>query len=169
LVDQIKAEREEFAKKLELPQQAPAALTAQPKVARARLESAYEVAVKDYTKAKNDERADSVEKELAEFRTSGGIQKSDPQVADRDRQMWVQSRGYFLKGLGKDWLEKWDDGKSMPNLFQEVQRTADYIELRNAHLPVTCRLYKDRAVFRDDRQGPEFKQVYSGGWRMPTR
>jgi hypothetical protein len=67
LVDQIKAEREEFAKKLELPQQAPAALTAQPKVARARLESAYEVAVKDYTKAKNDERADSVEKELAEF------------------------------------------------------------------------------------------------------
>lgn len=68
-VDQVKAEREAFEKNGQLPQVV--AATFKPKSAsiRAKLEAAYTVAVKEYTKEKLDKEAAAVEKSLAEFKS----------------------------------------------------------------------------------------------------
>jgi len=150
--------------------QASAGLSGQLKTARAKMETAYEAAVKEYTKANKDERADAAEKALAEFRKGDVFPKGGVQVADRDRLYWETPSGYFLKGPGKDWFEKWDAGRQPPNLFQEVVRTADYIELRHYLVPVTYRLYNDRATIKDERLSAEFKPTYvGGGWRAPRK
>ena len=67
-VDQIKTEREAFDGEGELPKTAPPALKQQPAAARKTLEAAYTQAVKDYVKAKKDDAAAAVEKELDTFR-----------------------------------------------------------------------------------------------------
>ncbi len=165
LVDQIKAERAAFAMNGEVPPKAPPALKRIPKAARAKLEAAFETAVKEYTKARKDDQAAAVEKELSEFKKGSVSPEAEPPVGDR--RLWVQPKGYFLKGAGKDWFEKWDDGRKTPNLFYETQRTSEFVELRNAHVPVTFRLYVDRAVVRDDKQGGDFKPAYRGRWHTP--
>lgn len=167
LVDQVKAERQAFALRGEVPEPLPAGLKAMPKVARSKLEAAYETAIREYTKLHKDDLAAAVEKELKELAKDDAAKDVEPPTGNR--QLWVQPRGYFLKGVGKDWFEKWDDGKQLPNLFHETQRTADFVELRNPLAPVTFRLYKDRAVIKDDRQPGEFKQLYVGGWRAPAK
>jgi hypothetical protein len=169
MVDQIKAERAAFAQNGELPAQAPAALKGTPKAARAKLEAAYEAAVKEYTKVRKDDLAAAVEREFDGFRKGDAIKKADLLPARDDRRLWVQPRGYFIKGEGKDWFEKWDDGNKMPNLFIEVARTKEYVELRNPHVPVSFRLYADKAVVRDNRNGNEFADAYKGGWKAPGK
>jgi tRNA A-37 threonylcarbamoyl transferase component Bud32 len=84
------------------------------------------------------------------------------------RQLWVQAHGYFIQGLGKDWFEKWDDGKKAPNVFYEVLRTAEFVEFRHYGVPVTFRLYGDRALIKDERSSTQFRQLYAGKWeKMP--
>jgi len=68
LVDQVKAERKAFDEDGELPKGAPAALKLRPAAARKALEGGYAEAVKAYTKAKKDDEAAAVEKELESFR-----------------------------------------------------------------------------------------------------
>jgi tRNA A-37 threonylcarbamoyl transferase component Bud32 len=68
LVDQIKADREAFAKRGERPPAAPAALRQQYTAARTALESALADAVKDCTKAKKDAEAAALEAEWKALR-----------------------------------------------------------------------------------------------------
>jgi hypothetical protein len=76
LVDQIKAERQTFTDDGELPKAAPAALRQGRAAVRAKLAAAYEVAVKEYTRAKKDDAAAEAEGELRLFKAS----KSDDSV-----------------------------------------------------------------------------------------
>lgn len=71
-VDAIKAERKAFDEGGELPKAAPAALRQRAAAARKALEGAYAQAVKEYVKAKMDDHAAAVEKQLEEFRKSAG-------------------------------------------------------------------------------------------------
>jgi hypothetical protein len=163
-VDQIKLERERFSTKGDLPQQTPGSLSSMPKTARTRLESAFEAAIKEYTKAALDKQAAAIEAELAEFKKPD-LSQNLVKIQDEERKYWKHNHGYFMKGEGKDWFEKWDDGKKPPNLFTETRRTTEFIELRNTQIPVICRLYKDRAAFKDEKNGDEFKTSYYGGWK----
>src|SRR6266545_1101983 len=65
LVDQIKEDRKAFDEDGFLPKAAPAAVQQRPVAARKALESAYSQAVRDYIKAKKDDEAAAVEKEVA--------------------------------------------------------------------------------------------------------
>jgi len=69
-VEKIKAEREAFDKKGELPPTAPLELKKKYQAAQGKLERAYGEAVKAYTKARKDAEAAAVEKEFSEFRKS---------------------------------------------------------------------------------------------------
>ena len=67
VVDQIKAERGVFDESGELPKTVPAALRQKPAVAKKSLEAAYAQAVKEYTMAKKDAEAASVEEAWKAF------------------------------------------------------------------------------------------------------
>jgi serine/threonine protein kinase len=84
-------------------------------------------------------------------------------TAEELRVLWVQPHGYFLRALGTDWFEKWDDGKKGANIFREVAWTEDFVELRHYHIPVTFRLYNNRALIKGDRDR-DVKQLYEGKW-----
>jgi hypothetical protein len=72
LVDQIKEERKAFDEGGELPKAAPTAIRQKPTAARKVLEAAYADAVKAYVKAKKDDEAAAVEKELGAFLKGAG-------------------------------------------------------------------------------------------------
>ena len=68
LLDQVKEDRKGFDEFGALPKAAPAAIQQKHDRARKALESAYGEAIKAYVKAKKDDEAAAVEKELASFR-----------------------------------------------------------------------------------------------------
>jgi hypothetical protein len=73
LVDQVKTEREAFETRGDLPKSISTAnFTRDCKQARATLELAYTTAIKEYTKAKMDDEAAVVEKDLEAFRQDTG-------------------------------------------------------------------------------------------------
>ena len=67
LLDQVKAERDTFDESGALPKGVPAAIPQKAVSAKKGLEIAYELAVKEYTKAKKDDAAAAVEKEWKAF------------------------------------------------------------------------------------------------------
>ena len=58
-----------------------------------------------------------------------GEWQKEPAAADPARRLWVQAHGYFVRGLDKDWFEKWADGDKPANIFSEVQRTEEFVEV----------------------------------------
>ncbi len=72
LVDVVKVDRKAFDEDGILPKTAPPALQQKPPAARKALESAYTQAVKEYVKAKKDDQAAAVEKELEAFKKGAG-------------------------------------------------------------------------------------------------
>lgn len=88
-------------------------------------------------------------------------------VRSPPRRLWVQPHGYFIRGFGDDWFEKWDDGNKPANLFTQVNESPEYIELRHRHLPVTCRLSSTKAIMKSD-SGPDYRLAYNGNWQTLT-
>lgn len=166
LVDRIKTERDSFKEKLELAADCPSMIRKQFSDARTAMEAAYGVAIKEYTRGKRDDDAVAVERELESFR------RKTPVLAPFDgadaRNLWMHAHGYFVRGVGKDWFEKWDDGKSPPNLFEEVQKTKDFVELHHRQGRVTYRLYQGRVMLKGDSDG-SFRQIYLGKWETSPR
>jgi hypothetical protein len=78
--------------------------------------------------------------------------------------VWVHERGYFIRGIGKDWFEKYADGAKPPNLLTETHRTAEFIELQNRHANVTVRIYEDKVSVWDHVKSTSFRPFYSGCW-----
>lgn len=72
-VDAVKAERKAFDEDGVLPKTAPASVVQKPAAALKVMEAAYTDAVKAYTKAKKDDLAAAVEKELADIKAKGGF------------------------------------------------------------------------------------------------
>jgi len=97
---------------------------------------------------------------------SAGQWQKDPAAADPSRQLWVEAQGYFIRGPGNDWLQKWANGKQPPNLMREVQRTPDFVELRHYGVPVTFRLYKDKSFMNDERLKAGLRPGAAGQWQV---
>jgi len=92
LVDQVKAERQAFAEKGEVPKTLPSTIKTQLVAARLNLESAYKTAVKDYTRGKQDEKASAVEKELADFNKVNKVEAAEvvvPTDPFQVKSVWV--------------------------------------------------------------------------------
>lgn len=68
LVDQVKAELDAFEHWNAAPSSVPPAVNKRRSSSRARMESAFQSAIKNYVRMKNDEAASATEKELEEFR-----------------------------------------------------------------------------------------------------
>jgi hypothetical protein len=64
VLDQVKAERQAFTDKGKLPNTIPATIERKLSFARSTLESAYTAAIREYTRAKKDDQAAALEKEL---------------------------------------------------------------------------------------------------------
>jgi tRNA A-37 threonylcarbamoyl transferase component Bud32 len=81
VVDQVKAEREAFMNRNQLPRVVPSAAYEQGlKKAAVSMEAAYDVAVKEYTKAKEDDKARAVEDELKQFKKDATPRPKAPVV-----------------------------------------------------------------------------------------
>jgi len=79
---------------------------------------------------------------------------------------WAHNDGFFLQGPGGDWVEKYENGKFPPNLFREVRRTEEFVELQNYLYPITVRLHKDRVMVKDLQKGHQhFMKYYEGSWK----
>jgi len=89
LVDQIKAERQAFGEKGEVPKTLPSATKSELVTARITLESAYKTAVKEYTRTKQDEKASVVEKELADFSKVEAVVVEVPPGPFQAKSVWV--------------------------------------------------------------------------------
>ena len=78
-----------------------------------------------------------------------------------DRGIWMHSSGYYAKGPGTDWFEKYGNGKKDPFIFKETARTREYIEIENYfNTSHKFRLYNDRVI--DPIRN---RTVYRGSWR----
>ncbi|MBI5757238.1 MAG: hypothetical protein HZA46_01825 [Planctomycetales bacterium] len=69
-VDLVKAERTVFQEEGVLPKDLPISVRRKATLARSTIEAAFAVAVKEYTKAKLDDEASDVERELADFKAN---------------------------------------------------------------------------------------------------
>jgi hypothetical protein len=152
LVDQIRAERQTFEARLELPHSAPASLKKGRPAARLALRAAYLSAVKEYTRVGNDQEAAAVESELAAFDST-----------NQTRSRWVHDRGEFRLVGSEIWAEKSPDGKVYS--FREIDRNKDYIELDalNGNTATRVRLRDSTADYGYEPQ-LNFGTGYSGKW-----
>jgi hypothetical protein len=90
LVDQIKAERKAFDEEGELPKSVPATIKQKQAAAKKALEASYEQAVKEYVKAKKDDEAAAVEKELGKLREGSlAVTPADP---FQPKSTWVNDK-----------------------------------------------------------------------------
>ena len=78
-VDTIKSQRQVFVATDELPNDAPKNLKQKLANARSMMEAAYQAAIKDYVRARKDDAASAIEKEMNAF-TAGGDGSADPNV-----------------------------------------------------------------------------------------
>ena len=93
-VDQVKSERQAFDDNGKLPTSAPTSMKNQITSARGALETAYKTAISEYIRAKRDDEAASVEKELATFQS--GRVETNIKLADRIvGTVWDMPNGRF--------------------------------------------------------------------------
>jgi serine/threonine protein kinase len=109
LLDQVKADREAFAARGELPRSMPAAAYRRGlKTAAATMEAAYNTAIKEYIKARKDERAQDVEQELKRFQTNAETKPvpKKPYVA----AVWVHEVRMNGKVVGRSTHKMYSNG-----------------------------------------------------------
>lgn len=142
LVDQIKAERQQFETTRQVPGSTPAAVRRQVADARSSLEKAYLQAIKDYTKSKKDDEATAVEKEYKRFKSAAG--KLEP--ADRARELligkwaWGENTMVLLQdGMASELNPK---GGLVSKGKWKVEKDVLLVELKNG--------FSCRGVLRED-------------------
>jgi hypothetical protein len=99
-VDQVSKERIAFHEKNIRRQSLPKSVTTRFIAARSELESAYETAIKNYTKANEDEKALATQEELNRFLRGSNI----PEDATRFRVSWFNgNRSFAALGIVAMW------------------------------------------------------------------
>jgi hypothetical protein len=69
--------------------------------------------------------------------------------------------GWFRMETGKAWVETTSDGSQFQ--FEEMARTANYVELFDRSRTMWLRLYADHAEWRQGKK-PEWYRLYDGRW-----
>ena len=90
-VDQVKSDRLAFEDKGDLPKTAPVVLKSQLASARSALDSAYRIAVREYTKSKRDDEADAVEREWEAFKAEAPRSTKFDLLKDESLSEWLLS------------------------------------------------------------------------------
>ena len=130
MVDQIKGERKVFDEDGELPKVAPAAVQQRPALAKKALEVAYEQAVKDYIKAKMDDRAAVIETELkAMFSNKAAGAKIRPAEVTTKEDLqkylsgtsWIWGDSFRFKPDGHVEVKDWDS-RGLVTKWEAVDR-----------------------------------------------
>jgi hypothetical protein len=162
LYEKLSDERERYLSGGVLPQSASVrTYEASLRQARSKLNSAYLTAIKAYTSLGSIEKAKALQQELNSLKAA----TPDRYGTANSRSYWGHASGYFVRGPGTDWFERYHDGKPMANLFQEISSTNDYVELRHTSHPVTVRLYSKTAMVMDKLKGHrDFVPFYNGQW-----
>lgn len=153
LVDEIKAERVAFNERGDLPKTAPPDMRKKVTAVRTAMESAYDAAVKEYTRGKKDAEATAVEKEFADFKDG---------LLNDGRRKWAYDGGVFTLVKRGAWEEVCADKNKYT--FKELARTDAYVEIDRTDGFMRVRLYNDRS---EGARGPtyaEFRTVYNGKW-----
>jgi hypothetical protein len=158
-VEQIKNEKRIFKSVGTWPASVPDNIRQRMQTIEANMQSAYAVAVKEFTKAGKDELAKVIEDEAANFKKRSALTRGEI-----PRDYWTHSDGYFLKGMGDDWFEKWDNGRQRPFLFQEVLRTNEFVELRRIDDGTIVQLFNDHATIEEPKLRRGARLLYRGAW-----
>lgn len=112
-VDQIASERAEFERTSKQPSLLPRNISAQLSSARLNLEAAYNVAVREYTKIKEDEKALATQKQLEEFQNSSALNL----LQDNNLAQWNVSDAIASHWSLKDGILRFDGaGKELYDL-----------------------------------------------------
>jgi len=151
LVDQIKAERQSYKENGVMSKATPMELRKKGMSARTALEVAYTSAIKEYTRAKEDDKATLVEQELAAFIA---------EAASVERKKWVHDKGSFTLVKPGEWEEVFPNNKIQ---FKEMARTDQYVELEKMNGEKRVKLYKAKCDVAD-RPFTKFDTYYFGKW-----
>jgi len=147
--------RNEFSKSGKMPGTAPKSLRRKQELINSRMEAAYLLAVRDFTRMGNDQLATQTEKQLEDFRKT--------LINTPDRQLWKHGGGSFAI-LGEEvWEEKLSDGRSFR--YQEVDRNEEYIEIDalTGDTKIRIRIYDDRTEL-GHKPSLVFKKHLDGNW-----
>lgn len=145
VVDQVKAERQAFEEKGELPKSvATVAYQNGLKQARAALEVAYKQAIKDYLQAKMDTKADFVAQQLKELQDEAGAGAKPPMLVKGT--VWTGTKANLPKGDVLSFVLKVaevDGAKFTGEIAIDKQYT----------FAVAGQVTGDRIVFRTEKKG----------------
>ena len=151
----IEASREAFTSKGKLPQNLPTSLQRKQELVHNKMEAAYVLALRDFTREKNDNLAMDTERQLVEFRKNHQITR---------RQVWKHEGGVFA-AIGDGIWEETDLTKGKSYRFREINRTEDFVELDaiTGDTNTRVRLYDERADY-GYKPTIVFKKGYEGQW-----
>jgi hypothetical protein len=98
----------------------------------------------------------------------GGLALAQGAGAPRDdqaRNAWLYKvsgkDGWFAEEAGKRWIESTSDGKQFQ--FEELRRTAKYVELYDGSRTMWLRLFADHVEWRQGTK-PDWFRLYDGRW-----
>lgn len=145
----------EFSKTGKLPNTAPRSLRRKLESLNSRMESAYLLAIRDYTRAGNDRMAAETEKQLESFRKN--LQQKP------DRQLWTHGGGRFAMVGERVWEEKLSDGRIFR--YKEIDRNEEYVELDaiTGDTRNRVRLFDERSEV-GVKPSLKFKKIADGKW-----
>ena len=159
----LEAETKAFEEKAELPKAVPTqAFTAELRKARAKLEDALAVAVRDYTKDGKRTQAKATQQELDEFKkiTAALIASKDD-----TRNKWKSEATTLVQVKLGEWQETLKSGRQF--MFKEISRTDKYIEIvdySRVRTGTFLRIEADQLYLKDSARDREYKFHSKGSW-----
>jgi hypothetical protein len=154
-VDKVLAERDAFSKNGEISESIPVSIVRKRTHAEQRLVFAFERAVSEYIKRKEDILASKTQDELKALRET-------PRPTD-DRKVWKHPKGQFKVLENGEWEEESGNGKIYR--YKEVSRNKEFVELDalNGDTKTRYRIFTDRIDY-GRKPGLTFTTMFKGSW-----
>ncbi len=158
-VDLVIANRDAYRTKNVLPEVLSRSIFRKMTDAEQKMVFAYERAISDYVKQKEDLLASQTQDELKKF-------KENPNAPDT-RKVWRHSKGYFEIIDGETWEELSGNGKQYR--YKENSRNKEYVEIDalNGNTSIRVRLYADHCDY-GKKSGDGFTTMFHGAWTKDT-
>jgi hypothetical protein len=154
-VDKLLSDREKFASKNEIPDNVPAPIVRRRTQSKQKLVFAFEKAISDYVKQKDDLLASRTQDDLKAF-------KEMPSAID-SRKIWRYPKGQFRALQNGEWEEELVDGRKYR--YKETTRTKEFVELDalNGDTSIRVRIFGDRCDY-GKKPSLTFTTVHNGTW-----
>lgn len=154
-VDKVLKERNAFTKNGEISESIPVSIVRKRSQAEQKLGSAFERAVSEYVKRKEDSLASQTQEELKALRET-------PRPPD-NRKVWKHPNGQFKVLENGEWEEESGNGKTYR--YKEVSRNKEFVELDalNGNTNIRIRIFTDRIEY-GKKPGLTFAPKFKGTW-----